>query len=154
MVVGAVQRDRSEHGVDPLGPVADEPGLMPGAAVDPRTAVAGVEGQQPLRQRRAERGHRGPDRGLDHAQTTLLPGVRATPGVAVQGVRGQLAQPRALGRERLTERRVEPPFSPSLPVGPFSRPPPASSASGETGLARQIAAFTSTSSSTSRRNRL
>ena len=136
VVVGAAQRDRAEHRVDRLGAVGDEAGLVPGAAVDARPTVPGVPGKQRLEQRRAQRGHRGADRGLHHGQAlTLASGAEAG--------RGQLGQAGHLGRERLLERGEEPPFWPSAAAGASCAALVlAPSASGEGGLASQISSFT------------
>jgi hypothetical protein len=108
---------------------------MPGAAVDTRPTVPGILVKQLREQRRAQRRHRGADRGLHHGQRlTLACGQRR---------RGQLGQAGYLARERLLERGEEPPFSPSEPAWE-SVPPPAAWATGATGLASQIASFTAT----------
>ncbi len=50
MVVGAPQVNRAQHGVGRLGPIGHELGEIARGAVDPRTAVPGVGGQQLLQQ--------------------------------------------------------------------------------------------------------
>ena len=114
VVVGAAQFDRAQHGLDRLAPVADEPGAMPGPAVDPGPAMPGVGGQQPAQQRSAELSHRGTDRQLHRRQA--LAGRTQRPG-------RQLGQPVYLGRELRRDLIVEPPFRPpSRPGAPWRRP--------------------------------
>ncbi|MHB8300808.1 MAG: hypothetical protein ACYDDW_20130, partial [Dermatophilaceae bacterium] len=49
VVVGAATLDRTEHRIERLGPVGDEPGLVSRPAAKVGTAVAGIGGQQPLK---------------------------------------------------------------------------------------------------------
>jgi hypothetical protein len=102
VVVGAAQRDRPEHALDRLGPVAHELGRMSRAVVDPWPAVAGVGRQQPAQQRSAQPHHRGADRQLHRGQALTGGAQRA---------RRERGQPVYLGRELRFERLAEPPFS-------------------------------------------
>ena len=128
MVVGAAHHDTAQHGVEVLVAVADEVGVMPGPAVDPRPAVPGVGGQQLLQQRRAQLGHRGADRQLHRGQAR-------TRG-AQRGGR-ERGQPLYLGGELRRDLRVEPPFSSPVAAG-------GAVAAGFGGRASQISSLTAT----------
>jgi hypothetical protein len=138
VVVSPVQADRPQHRVDGLFPLGDELGLMARPAVDALTAMAGISGQQTFEQQAAKLGHRGADRQLECGEA-LRPGLIAEQARCLGG------QPLYLRREVRLELREEPPFSaPALAGG-------APSASGEGGLASQIASFTSVTCPTSPR---
>lgn len=136
MVIGTVHLDWTQHGVDGLGPVGDELGLMPSPAVNVLATMTGIQAQQVLQQPGTQLGHRGADRQFHHRQ----------PLSTVGGKRGRRegGQPGYLGGEGRLERAEEPPFSAPVPVGLDASP----AANGDTGLALQIASLTSTSSPT------
>jgi hypothetical protein len=136
VVVGAVQPDRPEHGVEDLFAVGDELGVVTRAAVDALAAMSAVGVEEPLEQRRAELGHGGSRRGLEGGQA-VGPGG----GIAQRGDR-HFRQAGYLCVELLLELRVEPLFSAPPTVGG------AWPASGETGLVSHMASLTSTISST------
>ena len=138
-VVGAIEMNRAEHGVDDLPPVALEFGLVPIAAVRARSAVPSVQFQQPLQQAATQLGHRGADGQLGHLQ--------APAGGVSQQTCCQLAEACYLTFEFLLE----------LPLEPLLLPPASggwSWARTGTGRASQICWLTSTISSTTARNRL
>ena len=58
VVIGTAALDRAEHRVEGLGAVGNELRLMPGPAVDPLAAMAGVGCKQLLEQTCAQLGHR------------------------------------------------------------------------------------------------
>ena len=99
---------------------------MAGAAVHPRAAMPGIQGQQALQQAGAQPGHRGADRQLHRLQALA----------GAEGPRGRRGQALYLGGELRLECRAEPPLSPPCSGGP----PPASRL---TGRASQIASLTS-----------
>jgi len=121
---------RPEHRVNGLGPVGDELGLVTRPAVDAGTALSGVGCEQLLEQRAAQLGHRHADREFHRGQP-LAPASAAERAGCLPG------EPGYLGGELRLELRVEAPFS---AVGGGA----ASSASGDSPLASQIASLTST----------
>ncbi len=96
-------------------------------AACPRAAVTVISGQQAFQQAAAQRGHGGADRQLHRLQATAC----------AQRGRRQRGKALYLGGRLRRERLAEPPLS---PAGPAS----SSAAEGVTGLASQIASFTST----------
>ena len=136
LIPGPAHRDGPQHGVDGLGPVGDELRLVPGAAVCPRAAVAGVGGQQLLQQTSTQPGHRGAD-----GQFGRIQALPASPQ------RGRRSRGQALyrGGGLRRERRAEPPLSPDGSSG-------GSWPAATTGLASQIASDTSTICSLTARN--
>ena len=135
VVPGPAEADRAQHGVDGLFPVGDELRLVAGPAVRPRAAVAELQSQQVFQQPRAQLDHRGPDRQFHRLQAT-------TCAQRLRRHRGQALYP---GGDLLLERLAEPPLSPAGPAGD-------SPAAGGSGLASQIASFTSTICSLSAAN--
>lgn len=99
-------------------------------AVDAGTAMSGIGREQLLEQRTAQLDHRRADRELHRGQALR-------PASPAERARCQLGELGYLGGELRLELRVEPPFSAS---GGGAAP----SASGETGLASQIASLTCT----------
>ena len=79
VVPGPPQPDRADHDGDGLVPVGHELRLMARSALDPRTAMPAVAGQQPSQQRPAQRQHRRADRHLHRLQAAPAPGVRQLP---------------------------------------------------------------------------
>ena len=113
MVVGAAHHDTAQHGVDVLVAVTDELARVPCAAVDPRPAVPGVDGQQLPQQRGAQPGHRGADRQLQRLKARTRPAQR---------VRRERGQPLYLGRELRRDLLAEPPYlcwGPPVKVDPL-----------------------------------
>ena len=135
VVPGPAEADRAKHGVDGLVPVGDKLRLVAGPAVRPRAAVAGIQPQQVFQQPRAQLDHRRPECQFHRLQALAC----------AQRPRRQGGQAPYLGRGLLRERLAEPPFSPAGPAGGCP-------AAGVTGLASQIASFTSTICSLSAAN--
>ena len=67
-MIGAAETDRPERATEPLFPVADELGLVAGAAVDPRPAIAGTGGEELPEEGRADVEHAVPGGELQGAE--------------------------------------------------------------------------------------
>ena len=136
VVPRTAQLDRAEHGVERLGAVGHEVGLMSATAVDVGASIAAVRGQDLLEQPGSRR-----VQGLAHRHLHSPEHVVAAAGIGERRS-GRLGEGGYLGGDLCLEVREEPPFS--APLTASARSP----AGARTGRASQIASFTSTISAT------